>query len=127
MFTWMIKKIVGFATGGVLDKIFDTIDTKVDNETERQAIKAEVTKTYVQAQANVLTEKTWLLQFLYAVPLGIWFSSIIVYSIFWCKDCAYPQSWTIAALPEPLDEWSGAIITAVFLVEGAKFYSRRKG
>jgi len=36
------------------------------------------------------------------------------YSVLWCADCAYPQPWTIAALPPPLDAWAGAIVLSIF-------------
>lgn len=38
--------------------------------------------------------------------------------------CAYPQDWTIAALPPPLDEWAGAIIIAIFGVQAVTRFRR---
>ena len=59
----------------------------------------------------------WLM-LIFAVPLACWFGAVIVYSIFWCAGCAYPQDWTIAALPPPLDDWAGGIIVSIFGVVG---------
>jgi len=43
---------------------------------------------------------------------------VLIYSIFWCQGCAFPQEWTIAALPPPLDEWASMMILAIFGVVG---------
>ena len=48
MIGW-IAKLFG---GGFLDRIFDTIDKKVDSETERQRIKNETVQTYIRQKAN---------------------------------------------------------------------------
>jgi hypothetical protein len=101
--------------GGPLSRILDTVDHKVDNETERQKIKAGVVQTFAQAQVTVLTGKGWWFPILFITPLGFWFASVCVYSVFFCADCMAPQAWTIAALPPPLDEWSGAIISSLFV------------
>ena len=55
---------------------------------------------------------------IFAAPLGLWFGAVVVYSIFWCGLCVYPQTWTIAALPPPLDEWAGLMIISIFGVVG---------
>lgn len=60
----------------------------------------------------------WLM-LLFAVPLAFWFSAVVVYSVLWCQGCAYPQAWSIAALPAPLSEWAGVIIVSIFGVVGA--------
>ena len=126
VFKWIFKTALGWLGGGPLDRILTSVDASIDNETERQNIKADVTKTYVTNQANVLVERTWLLQFLFAVPLGLYWTSILLYSMFWCQGCAYPQDWTIAALPGKFDDFSWAIISSIFLLEGVKVYGRKR-
>ncbi len=59
----------------------------------------------------------WLM-LLFAVPLGLWFTAVCVYSVLWCAGCASPMGWTIAALPAPLDEWAGLIVVSIFGVLG---------
>lgn len=113
MWLSIIKLFAGMFTGGTLDKILDTIESKMDNETEKERIKAEVTMTYVNAQANLLVGRTWWFQLFFIVPLGLWWSAVIADSIFGWEH-------NILALPSPLDEWAGWIISYLFLVDGGK-------
>lgn len=109
----IFKMVLGYFTGGTLDRILDTVDKKFDNETERERIKGEVTTTYIQAHANLLVGRTWWFQLFFVVPLGLWWTAVILDSIFvWEAN--------IAALPKPLDEWAGWIISALFIVDGTK-------
>lgn len=98
-----------------LDRIFQTIDNAISNETTREQVKADLAKTYVAAQVSTLTGKGWWFPLLFLVPAGLWFSAVCVYSILFCKACVFPQTWTIAALPSPLDSWMGAIVGSLFI------------
>jgi len=98
-----------------LSRLLKTLDNKIDNETERERIKAETVQAYVAAQAQVLTGRGWWFPAVFILPLGLWWAAVIVYSILFCQSCAFPQSWSIAALPSPLDDWSGAIIASLFI------------
>lgn len=109
----MFKTILGWLTGGTLDRILETIENRMDNETEKERIKAEVTKTYVNAQANLMVGRTWWFQLFFVIPLGLWWTAVILDSIFGWQH-------NIAALPKPLDEWAAWIISALFIVDGGK-------
>jgi hypothetical protein len=111
----LLRLFFGWLTGGALDRILDTVDTKVNNETERERIKGEVVTEYLKAQATVLTGRGWWFPLLFLVPAGFWFGAVCVYSVLWCRSCAYPQDWTIAALPPPLNEWMGEIVASLFI------------
>ena len=87
--------ILSWFTGGTLDRILETIDKRMDNETEREKVKGEVTKTYIQAQANLAVGRTWWFQLFFVVPLGLWWTSVILDSIFMWNH-------KTAALPSPL-------------------------
>lgn len=120
-------RLLGLFLGGPLSRILDTVDRKVDNETERERIKTDAVRTYVDAQSRVLTGRGWWFPLFFIVPLGLWFSAVCIYSILFCEKCIYPQPWVIAALPEPLDEWSGAIIGSLFIARyGEQLLSRLK-
>jgi len=67
----------------------------------------------------------FVLMMLFAVPLAFWFAAVCIYSVFWCSGCPFPQSWTIAALPPPLDEWSAQIVIAIFGVAGITRFARK--
>lgn len=122
-----IKLAFGWLTGGTLDRILATVDHKVDNATERERIKSEVTAEYLKAQVAVLTGRGWWFPLFFIVPLGLWFASVCLYSVLFCADCAFPQAWTIAALPSPLDEWGGAIVASLFIGKiGEKIVDRWK-
>lgn len=111
----MIATILKWLASGPLSRILDTVDKKMDNETERERVKADVVKAYASAQVAVLTGRGWWFPLFFVAPLGLWFAAVCIYSILWCAGCAYPQAWTIAALPSPLDEWSGAIVGSLFV------------
>jgi hypothetical protein len=107
------KWALGLVTGGSLDKILDTIEHKMDDETKKEEIKAEVTKTYVNAQANLMVGRTWWFQLFFVVPLGMWWTAV-------CVDSIWHLGLNVAKLPEPLDDWAAYIISALFLVDGTK-------
>lgn len=112
----MWSAIIGWFLNGPLDRIFKTIDNSVNNETTREQIKTDAVKSYLSAQVAILTGKGWWFPLFFVVPSGFWFASVCVYSVLWCKACAFPQPWTIAALPPPLDGWvGGAIIGSLFV------------
>jgi len=104
-----------------LGTIFQTIDNAVNNETTREQVKADVTKAYLTAQVSVLAGRGWWFPLFFIVPSGLWFASVCVYSILFCKECVLPYAglsykWTVAALPAPLDGWvGGAIIGSLFV------------
>lgn len=111
----MLAAVFRFLFSGPLDRLLSTIDGKIDSDTERERIKAETVQGYVSAQAAVLTGRGWWFPLLFLAPAGIWFSAVCIYSVLWCQRCAFPQDWTVAALPPPLDAWMGAIVGSLFI------------
>ncbi len=101
-------------TGGGLEKILDVIEHKMDDSTRKEEIKAEVTKTWINAQANLMVGRTWWFQLLFLVPLGLWWTAVIVDSVLQIPG------WSVAALPSPLNDWAASMIGAVFLIDGGK-------
>jgi hypothetical protein len=93
---------------------------KAETDTERERIQLEHDATVTQIKATLLSKGGWWFQLFFVLPLGMWFAAVILYSIFLCKTCAYPQPWSIAALPDPLNEWAGIIIGYLFLVGGRR-------
>jgi len=111
----VLKLAFGWLTGGTLDRILKTVDTKISNDTTREAVKADLVADYMKAQVAILTGRGWWFPLFFIAPLGLWFASVCIYSMLFCARCAFPQSWSIAALPAPLDEWSGIIIGSLFV------------
>lgn len=122
----MLSAILNWLLSGPLDRMLRSVDNAVDNETTREQIKSELAKAYLSAQVSVLTGRGWWFPLFFVAPAGFWFASVCVYSVFWCRDCAFAQPWTIAALPPPLDGWvGGAIIGSLFVGKaGGEIISR---
>jgi hypothetical protein len=105
-----------FKTG--LGRALDLAEKRIELEGDREKIKADIIRTHYQTRGDYMRAGGFWLMFLFAVPLAFWHGAVVVYSVFWCAGCAYPQEWTVAALPAPLDEWAGFIIISIFGVVG---------
>ena len=110
--------LLRWLTGGFLDRVLDTVDRKVASETDKERIKGEIIKEAYRTRADWMRAGGFWLMMLFAAPLALWHGAVLIYSIFWCQGCAFPQEWTIAALPPPLDEWASMMILAIFGVVG---------
>jgi len=110
--------IAKWLTGSTLDRILSSVDKRFDAGTERDRIHAEVLTEYAKTQAALLSGRGWWFPLFFIVPLGLWFASVCLYSVLFCAGCAFPQTWSIAALPSPLDEWAGAIVGSLFVAKG---------
>jgi hypothetical protein len=53
----------------------------------------------------------------FAYPLAVYYGAIILDSLVWFR-------WDVAALPHPIGEWSGLIISAMFLSESGERITR---
>lgn len=105
----------------VLNKYSDYKLKQTNNALEKEKILADTEQNKDKWKAVILTSTgSWWFQLFFIIPLAIWFASVVTYSLLWCRDCAFPQPWTIAALPSPLNEWAGAIIAFLFLTNAAK-------
>lgn len=104
-----------FTSSGALNRIFQTIDNAVSNETTREQVKADLAKSYLAAQVSLLNGRGWWFPLFFLLPAGLWFSAVCIYSILFCKACVLPQAWSIAALPHPLDTWMGYIVGSLFV------------
>lgn len=120
----MLRFILSWLTSGPLDRILDTVDRRVAAETDKEKIKGDLIQEHYRQRGDWMRAGGFVLMLLFAVPLAVWFGAVVVYSVFWCAGCAYPQGWTIAALPAPLDEWAGLIIISIFGVIGVTRFRR---
>lgn len=114
----MIRALLGWLTGGVLDRVLRTVDNKIQSETDREKLKTDIVLEYYRTRSDYMRAGGLWLMLIFAVPLAMWWGAVLVYSVFWCAGCAYPQSWSIAALPAPLDQWAGMIVLSIFGVIG---------
>lgn len=121
-FASFIAKLV---TGGALDRVLDTVDAKVNAETDKEKIKGEIIMTHYATRGDYMRAGGFVLMLIFALPLGVWFAAVCIYSLLFCRECLLPVSWSIAALPEPLDEWAGYIIISIFGVIGVDRLGRK--
>jgi len=120
----VIRAIFNWLTSNVLDRVLSTVDKRIEAKTDREAIKGQIIKSHYATRADYMKAGGFWLMAAFAAPLALWHGAVVVYSIFWCADCAFPQDWTIAALPAPLDEWAGFMIVSIFGVIGVSRFSR---
>lgn len=117
----LIARIFG---SGLLDRVLSTVDKHVESQTDRERIKADLMAEHLRTRADFMRAGGLWLMIPFVAPLALWFASVCIYSIFWCARCAYPQEWTIAALPAPLVEWAGLIVISIFGVVGITRFRR---
>lgn len=111
----MLGTVLAWLTRGPLDRILRTVETRIDNETERERVKTDAVKAFVAGQVSLANSRQWWFPLFFLIPAGFWFAAVCIYSILWCRGCAFPQDWSIAALPSPLDQWMGWIVGSLFV------------
>lgn len=114
----MIKTVLNWLTGGILDRALSTVDKAIQSKTDQEALKADIIREYYRQRADWMRSGGFWLMVMFAAPLALWYASVIVYSMLFCARCAFPQSWVIASLPDPLNEWSWIIVVSIFGVIG---------
>lgn len=108
-----LSLVFKWISSGPLDRILDTIDRKVENETHREKLRTDIIKAHMTTRAAWLKAGGIKTLLLFAIPTALHYSAIVFYSLLVCKTCIYgPVDWNIAALPEPMDQWEGWIIMA---------------
>ncbi len=125
----LLDFILRLASGGVLDRVLASLKARADSEVERERIDASVAIEHVkaelarrQAQRDVLVAEqgrliTSLMRPAFAYPLAIYYAAVIA-------DSLFRFTWNVAALPAPIGEWSGWIISAIFLSESGERIAR---
>lgn len=114
----VIAWLMNLLTGGMLSRALDTVDLKIRSDADREKLKADIILEHYRTRADWMRAGGFWLMMIFAVPLAVWWSAVLLYSMLWCARCAYPVGWSIAALPSPLNEWAGLIIMAIFGVIG---------
>lgn len=114
----MIALLTRIFGGGLLDRVLATVDKHVEAQTDRERIKADLTAEYLRTRADYMRAGGLWLMLMFAAPLALWWAAVLIYSVLWCARCAWPQAWSIAALPSPLNDWAGLIVVSIFGVIG---------
>lgn len=122
----MFGGILAWLARGPLDKVLSLVDKKITAETDREALKADVIREHMRTRAGWLEAGGLMLTIPFVAVVFMHFGSVAVYSMFWCDLCAYPKTWKIAALPEPMDQWEAWIIMSAIGVHGLNKLGLRK-
>jgi hypothetical protein len=122
---WLLR----FLSGGVLDKAIDYLRARAESAVERERIEASVAIEHIRAELGrrqtqrdvLLAEQgrliTALMRPAFAYPLAAYYGAVIA-------DSLVHFTWNVAALPAPIGEWSGWIISAIFLSESGERITR---
>ncbi len=129
----MLAALAGFilrlASSGVLEKTLAAMRAQADSDVERERIDAGVAIEEVraelgrrQAQRDVLIAEqgrlvTSLMRPAFAYPLAAYYGAVIA-------DSLLHFTWNVSALPSPIGDWSGWIISAIFLSESGERITR---
>jgi hypothetical protein len=129
----MLAGIAGFVlrllSAGVLDGILARLNVPAAAEGERERalaslmvaeIEAEMARRNAQRDVLRAEQGRWttaLMRPAFAYPLAIYYAAVIADSIFMFEA-------DVAALPSPIGDWSGWIISAIFLSESGERIAR---
>ncbi len=129
MLAWLVGVALKLASGGLLDKAMAVLKAETDSAVEKERITAQVAIEQVkaelgrrQAQRDVLVAEqgravTALMRPAFAYPLAVYYAAVIA-------DSLFHFTWNVAALPAPIGDWSGWIISAIFLSESGERITR---
>jgi hypothetical protein len=127
--TFILAFLLRIASSGLLDRVLGAMQARADSAVERERIDATVAIEEIkaelgrrQAQRDVLLAEqgrtiTSLMRPAFAYPLAIYYGAVIADSLLHFR-------WNVAALPAPIGEWSGWIISAIFLSESGERITR---
>lgn len=108
----LLKAFGGFLGGGVLDRVLDTVDAKVRADGDRDKLKADIIREHMRTRSSWLQAGGFWTLLLFAIPSALHYGAVVIYSILWCAGCAWPQDWSVAALPGVMAEWQGWVVLA---------------
>jgi hypothetical protein len=121
--------ILRLAGSGLLDKVLTSLQARAGSAVERERIDAGVAIEHIraelarrQAERDVLIAEQghWLTRLMrpaFAYPLAVYYGAVIA-------DSLLHLTWNVAALPAPIGEWSGWIISALFLADSGERITR---
>jgi hypothetical protein len=127
--TLILSFLLRIASSGLLDRVLGAMQARADSAVERERIDATVAIEEIkaelgrrQAQRDVLLAEqgrtiTSLMRPAFAYPLAIYYGAVIADSLLHFR-------WNVAALPAPIGDWSGWIISAIFLSESGERITR---
>ncbi len=125
----ILALLVRLLGSGVLDRVVGLLRAQASSAADRDRVSADVAIAHIQAeiarrqaQRDVLIAEqgrlvTSLMRPAFAYPLAIYYGAVIA-------DSLFHFTWNVAALPAPIGDWSGWIISAIFLSESGERITR---
>lgn len=128
--SWPVTWLMSGLSSGFLDRVLAHLDRRVSADTARRRIEADLAGHEIraeiearkQARAVLIAESGafWsagrLGRLVFVLPLGLWWAAV-------CLDSVFHFGWQVSEVPV-LREWGGAIVTSLFLVDGARSIAR---
>lgn len=114
---WLLTTILNWFGGGVLDKVLGHLETRTNNETERQRIRALRDQHVMTVQGQVImagmAHKTfWIVWSIAAAPLAVWFGWGML-------GTAFPGYLPyVATIPPGLEPWAKSAWDSLFFSGG---------
>lgn len=118
----LIAFLIKLGFGGVVDKAIGHLERRAELENDKERLKSQTTielakQAVIEAQimadfnkAKLTVPWFWMFAALFIVPLGAWWTAVILDSIFMF-------GWKVANLPTPeMREWAGNMIQWLFYV-----------
>lgn len=112
----MLNGLITMFLRGPLNRIFDTVDHALDNETERQGIRANALGRYAETMAVDRADARkyrifWFAWGLFVFPLGLWWALVLVDTVL---TGVFQVKLGIADLPESIQPKADLIFASVF-------------
>jgi hypothetical protein len=118
----ILTLLVNAGLGNFIDKLADVYKRKAELEVDKEKLRSELTAEYLKQivedgriMADLQVKKMgfpffWVLVGLFTVPLGLWWTAVILDSIFGFQA-------DVANLPTPeMRQWAGDMIKWIFYV-----------
>ncbi|MAB01097.1 MAG: hypothetical protein CMN87_19810 [Stappia sp.] len=126
-----MSALLSFLAGPLLAALLRLAEARLKNTGARESEAAGLAREAIRAEVAARAEARALLvaegehffsaarlgRLLFVLPLGLWWGAVMA-------DSVFAFSWNVAALPAPLDDWAGAILASLFLVDGMKGVAR---
>jgi hypothetical protein len=115
--SWLLTTILNWLSAGAMDRVLGHLEARVNNETERQRIRALRDQHMATTQAHVITtgmqhKAFWVVWSMAAAPLALWFGWGML-------GTAFPGYLPyVATIPPGLEPWAKAAWDSLFFSGG---------
>ncbi|MDW9761653.1 hypothetical protein GOB02_19030 [Sinorhizobium meliloti] len=120
LFSFLLK----IGLGGAIDKAIAVMQRRAELEVDKEKLRTELTAEYMRQvveETRIMADFNkakfsfpwfWMFAALFVLPLGFWWSAVIL-------DSVFGFSWNVADLPtREMRQWAGDMIKWIFYVGG---------